>query len=48
MVDGVILVVCAAEGPKAQTKFVLKKALKQKIKPIVIINKVSPFGLISG
>jgi GTP-binding protein len=40
MVDGVILLVCATEGPMTQTKFVLKKAISQKIKPIVIINKV--------
>ncbi|EAR82153.2 elongation factor Tu GTP-binding domain protein (macronuclear) [Tetrahymena thermophila SB210] len=40
MVDGVILLVCATEGPMTQTKFVLKKALKQGLKPIVIINKV--------
>lgn len=40
MVDGVILLICATEGPMTQTKFVLKKALKQGLKPIVIINKV--------
>lgn len=40
MVDGVCLVVCASEGPMAQTKFVLEKALKQNAKPIVVINKV--------
>lgn len=40
MVDGVCLVVCATEGPMPQTKFVLKKALSQKLKPIVVINKV--------
>lgn len=39
MVDGVILLVCAVEGPMTQTRFVLKKALKQGLKPIVIINK---------
>jgi len=39
MVDGVALVVCASEGPMTQTKFVLQKALKQKLKPMVIINK---------
>ena len=43
MVDGVALVVCASEGPMTQTKFVLEKALKQKLKPIVIINKVPVF-----
>lgn len=40
MVDGVCLVVCATEGPMPQTKFVLKKALQNKLKPIVVINKV--------
>jgi len=40
MVDGVCLVVDATEGPMAQTKFVLKKALARGLKPIVVINKV--------
>lgn len=40
MVDGVILLVDSAEGPLPQTKFVLSKALKLGIKPIVIINKI--------
>lgn len=40
MVDGVCLVVCASEGPMAQTKFVLKKALENNLKTIVVINKV--------
>ena len=40
MVDGVILVVCATEGVMAQTKFVLQKALRQKLKVVVVINKV--------
>ncbi|OWZ25633.1 translational GTPase TypA [Wolbachia endosymbiont of Wuchereria bancrofti] len=40
MVDGVLLLVDAAEGPMPQTKFVLSKALKADLKPIVIINKV--------
>jgi len=40
MVDGVILLVDAAEGPMPQTKFVLQKALKIGLKPIVAINKV--------
>ena len=44
MVDGVCLVVCAVEGPMPQTKFVLNKALKQKLKPIVVINKVDRPG----
>ncbi len=40
MVDGVLLVVDAYEGPMPQTRFVLKKAFEAKVKPIVIINKV--------
>lgn len=40
MVDGVILVVDAYEGTMPQTRFVLKKALEQKLKPIVVLNKV--------
>jgi len=40
MVDGVALLVDASEGPMPQTKFVLMKALKLGLKPIVIINKV--------
>jgi GTP-binding protein len=40
MVDGVVLLVDAAEGPLPQTKFVLSKALKLGLKPIVLINKV--------
>lgn len=40
MVDGVCLVVCATEGPMAQTKFVLEKALQKGCLPIVVINKV--------
>lgn len=40
MTDGVILLTDAAEGPMPQTKFVLSKALKQGLKPIVVINKV--------
>jgi GTP-binding protein len=40
MVDGVVLLVDAAEGPLPQTKFVLGKALKLGLKPIVLINKV--------
>jgi GTP-binding protein len=39
MVDGVVVLVDAAEGPMAQTKFVLAKALKLGLKPIVVINK---------
>jgi len=40
MVDGVVLLVDAAEGPLPQTKFVLGKALRLGLKPIVLINKV--------
>ena len=40
MVDGVVLLVDAAEGPLPQTKFVLNKALGLGLRPIVIINKV--------
>ena len=40
MVDGVLLVVDAHDGPQAQTRFVLRKALENKAKPIVVINKV--------
>jgi len=40
MVDGVLLVVDAYEGPQAQTKFVLRKALEQGAKAIVVINKI--------
>jgi GTP-binding protein len=40
MVDGVLLLVDAAEGPMPQTRFVLKKAVEAGLKPIVVINKV--------
>ncbi len=40
MVDGAILLVDAAEGPMPQTKFVLQKALKIGLRPIVAINKI--------
>ena len=40
MVDGVVLLVDAAEGPLPQTKFVLGKALRLGLRPIVVINKV--------
>ncbi|MDD3809367.1 MAG: translational GTPase TypA [Erysipelotrichaceae bacterium] len=40
MVDGVLLVVDAYEGTMPQTRFVLKKALAAKVKPIVVVNKV--------
>ena len=40
MVDGVLLLVDAFEGPMPQTKYVLRKAMEQKLKPIVVINKI--------
>jgi GTP-binding protein len=40
MVNGVLLLVDAAEGPLPQTKFVLKKSLDLGLKPIVVINKI--------
>ena len=40
MVDGVLLVVDAHDGPQAQTRFVLHKALENGLKPIVVINKI--------
>lgn len=44
MVDGVLLVVDACEGPMPQTRFVLKKAFQNKLTPIVCINKVDRDG----
>src|SRR6202012_6183621 len=44
MVDGVVLLVDAAESVMAQTKFVLSKALKLGLKPIVVINKIDRQG----
>ena len=40
MVDGVLLLVDAYEGPMPQTKYVLRKALEAHLKPIVVINKI--------
>ncbi|MDH5768293.1 MAG: GTP-binding protein, partial [Nitrospirota bacterium] len=40
MVDGVLLLVDASEGPLPQTRFVLQKALERKLKPILVINKI--------
>ena len=40
MVDGVLLVVDAHDGPQAQTKFVLRKAMENGLKPVVVINKI--------
>ena len=44
MVDGAVLLVDATEGPLAQTKFVLEKALKKGIRPIVVLNKARGRG----
>lgn len=40
MVDGCLLLVDANEGPLSQTKFVLGKALKAGLRPLVVLNKV--------
>ena len=40
MVDGVLLLVDASEGPMPQTRFVLKKAFQHELRPIVVINKI--------
>lgn len=40
MVDGVLLVVDSVDGPKPQTRFVLKKALEKGIKVLLVINKI--------
>jgi GTP-binding protein len=44
MVNGVLLIVDAAEGPMPQTRFVLKKSLDLGLKPIVVINKIDRPG----
>ena len=44
MVDGVLLLVDAVEGPMPQTRFVTRKALAQGLKPIVVVNKVDRDG----
>ena len=44
MVDGVLLLVDAVEGPMPQTRFVTKKALALGLRPIVVINKVDRPG----
>jgi GTP-binding protein len=44
MVDGVLLLVDAVEGPMPQTRFVTKKALAQGLKPIVVVNKIDRPG----
>src|SRR5215469_12199478 len=40
MADGALILVDAFEGPKPQTRFVLQKALKSKLQPLVVINKI--------
>src|SRR6185437_17163924 len=40
MVDGVVLLVDASEGPLPQTRYVLQKALRKKLAPIVVLNKI--------
>src|SRR5512143_1920241 len=40
MVDGVMLLVDASEGPLPQTRFVLRKALERRLPPIVVVNKI--------
>ena len=40
MVDGVLLLVDASEGPLPQTRFVLRKALERRLSPVVVINKI--------
>jgi len=44
MVDGVLLLVDAVEGPMPQTRFVTRKALAQGLKPIVVVNKIDRTG----
>ena len=40
MVDGAVLLVDAAEGPLAQTKFVVSKAVSRGLRPILVLNKI--------
>lgn len=40
MVDGAVLLVDAAEGPLAQTKFVVSKAVARGLRPILVLNKI--------
>src|SRR4029077_540458 len=44
MVDGVMLLVDASEGPLPQTRFVLRKALERRLTPIVVLNKIDRPG----
>lgn len=47
MVEGAVLVVDAGEGPLAQTKFVVAKALKYGLRPLLLLNKVDrPSGTV--
>src|SRR5579871_236553 len=48
MVDGVMLLVDASEGPLPQTRFVLRKALERRLTPIVVINKIDRADARSG
>jgi GTP-binding protein len=48
MVDGAVLLVDAAEGALAQTKFVLQKALRRGFTPLVVLNKVSGAAAAAG
>ena len=48
MVDGVILLCDASEGPMAQTRFVLEKAIERKLKVIIVINKVDKINQRAG
>ena len=48
MVDGVLLLVDAVEGPMPQTRFVTRKALAQGLKPIVVVNKIDRPGARPG
>ena len=49
MVDGVLLLVDASEGPLPQTRFVLRKALERRLPPIVVINKIDrPDARVAG
>lgn len=44
MVDGAVLLVDATEGPLSQTKFVVEKALRRGLRPLVVLNKVDRYG----
>ena len=45
MVDGAVLLVDANEGPLSQTKFVVEKALRHGLRPLVVLNKVGPCSM---